>query len=72
MWKIYSRPHCSYCELAKILMMSRGIKFEERGLLEEEDRQWFKSQGYKTVPQIFDDADNHIGGYDDLKKFLSD
>jgi glutaredoxin len=53
-------------------MMERGIKFEEQGLSEEEDRQWFKSQGYKTVPQIFDGSGAHIGGYDDLRKFLSD
>ena len=25
-----------------------------------------KEQGYKTVPQIFDD-DEHIGGYNDLE-----
>jgi glutaredoxin len=71
MWTIYSRPHCSYCELAKILMTERGIKFEERGLIEEQDREWFKGQGYKTVPQIFDDADNHIGGYEELRKYFN-
>lgn len=71
MWTIYSRPHCSYCELAKILMTERGIKFREQGLLEEKDREWFKGQGYRTVPQIFDDADNHIGGYEELRKYFN-
>jgi glutaredoxin 3 len=70
MYKIYSRPFCSFCELAKILMMERGIEFEEVGLSEDKDREWFKAQGYKTVPQIFDDEGNHIGGYEELRNFF--
>lgn len=70
MYKIYSQPSCSFCELAKILMMERGIEFEEVGLSEDKDREWFKAQGYKTVPQIFDDEGNHIGGYEELRNFF--
>ena len=72
MWKIYSRPHCSFCELAKIVMTERGIDYEDVGLTENKDREWFKSQGYKTVPQIFDSEGNHIGGYTELRKYFND
>lgn len=50
--------------------MERGIEFEEVGLSEDKDREWFKAQGYKTVPQIFDDEGNHIGGYEELRNFF--
>jgi glutaredoxin 3 len=70
MWTIYSRPHCSFCELAKIALLERSIEFKELGLTEEKDQQWFKEQGFKTVPQIFDADGNHVGGWEELRKKL--
>ena len=70
-WTIYTRPDCSFCELAKIIMTEQGIEFQENNLSEDKDRRWFKGQGFETVPQIFDAADNHVGGYEELKKLLS-
>jgi len=71
MWKIYSQDGCMYCNLSKILMMERGIEFEEIDVRsDDEAKSLFKMNGFKTVPQIFTDRDVYIGGYQDLKKIF--
>ena len=68
MYKIYSSLNCVYCELAKGLLSENNIKYKEIVLDTREKRQSFRDEGFKTVPQIYDDEGNHIGGWDDLKK----
>jgi len=71
MWKIYSQDGCMYCNLSKILMMERGIEFEEIDVRsDDEAKSLFEMNGFKTVPQIFTDRDVYIGGYQDLKKIF--
>lgn len=71
MWKIYSQDGCMYCNLAKILMMEKGIKFEEIDVRSsDEAKALFETNGFRTVPQIFTDRDVYIGGYEDLRKLL--
>ena len=71
MWKIYSDHGCSYCELAKIILMENNIDFEEINVREsEEGKALFKTNDFKTVPQIFTDKDVYVGGYQDLRKML--
>ena len=65
---IYTDMLCSYCALAKRLLKSRHVDFNEIEVsgdanLREEMRS--RANGQRTVPQIFID-DIHIGGYDDL------
>lgn len=67
---IYTSDHCPYCIRAKQLLDAKKAKYQlinvtndqaQRELLVE------KSNGLRTVPQIFID-DQHIGGYDDLSR----
>jgi len=66
---MYSGPMCSFCEAAKRLLIRNNLEFKEidistkDGLKEEMIK---KSNGKKTIPQIFFDND-HIGGYQELR-----
>lgn len=70
MYKVYSTLNCVYCELARTALNEKNIEFEDIKLDTDEKKQFFKEQGFRTVPQIYDDEDNHIGGWDELKKKL--
>ena len=66
---VYSGPLCNFCEAAKRLLVRNNLKFREIDIstkdgLREEMIQ--KSNGKRTIPQIFFDND-HIGGYQELR-----
>ena len=64
--KIYTTPYCPFCKRAKQLLKGKNIDFEEIDLSEEPekfDEMIKKSNGARTVPQIFAD-DTHIGDCD--------
>ena len=67
---MYSGPMCNFCEAAKRLLDRNNLKYEiidistEEGLRDEMTK---KSNGKRTIPQIFFD-DNHIGGYVELRE----
>ena len=64
--KIYTTPYCPFCIKAKRLLMSKNIDFKEIDLSEKPekfDEMNKKSNGARTVPQIFVD-DTHIGDCD--------
>ena len=65
--KIFTTPRCGYCLMAKRLLMSRGITFEEVDAVgQSELRAWLlKVSGQRTVPQIFIHGQS-IGGYTEL------
>ena len=66
---MYTGPLCNFCEAAKRLFTRNNIKYQEidisskEGLMEEMIK---KSNGRKTIPQIFFD-DQHIGGYEEVR-----
>jgi thioredoxin reductase (NADPH) len=65
---IYSKDFCPYCTRAKELLTSKNATFEEIRIdLHPEEKAVMieKSQGQRTVPQIFI-GDLHVGGCDDL------
>ena len=71
---VYSSMLCPYCFAAKKLLKKLNINFEE--VLVDNDpkikNQMIKlSNGRTSVPQVFF-GENHIGGYDDLKKFYNE
>jgi len=72
MYKIYSTLNCVYCELARSALNENNIEFMEIKLDTTEKKQSFKDEGFKTVPQIYDDEGNHIGGWNELRKKLYD
>ena len=63
---IYTTPYCPFCKRAKSLLSSKNASFNEIDLSQEPDKfeeMIEKSNGAKTVPQIFVD-DKHIGDCD--------
>lgn len=68
--QIYTTNYCHYCKMAKELLKSKGIPFEEFDVTNDpQKREWLvQTTGLKTVPQIFIDGKS-IGGYEDLKNY---
>lgn len=67
---IYSKPNCPWCDRAKELATSNGIKYQEIDLSENsEAKEYILGLGHKTVPQIYQRA-YHIGGYEELVQYL--
>lgn len=65
---VYTTSVCPYCVNAKKLLDRKRQPYTEINLTAEPERMGEmlqKSNGARTVPQIFID-DLHIGGYDDL------
>lgn len=73
---VWSQYHCVYCDRAKTLLTSKGIKYRER-IIGMDEGNWKKEDflkavpGARSVPQIFID-DQYIGGYAELQKYLND
>ena len=67
---MYMGPRCNFCDAAKRLLVRNNIPFKEINIaLEEGKREEMltKSNGRKTIPQIFFN-DLHIGGYQELRE----
>jgi glutaredoxin 3 len=71
---IYSSMLCPYCFAAKTLLKKLNLKFEEV-LVDNNSKTKKKmielSDGRTSVPQIFF-GENHVGGYDDLKRYYEE
>ena len=72
MTAIWSMDNCTYCTLAKKLMVIKGMQFEERNI----NKKWSKHDLLKEVPnakklpQIV--IDNIcIGGYNELVEYFN-
>ena len=71
--EIYSRDNCSYCQMAKKVLKSRGITFKEYDVTHDSSLadEMRKRSSRMSVPQIFLNHE-HIGGFDDMMKVISD
>lgn len=69
---IWSKPACQYCDMAKNLLKSSGIEFEEKKIGEgyTRDDLLVAVPTARTVPQIFVDG-QLIGGFNELKAILA-
>lgn len=71
---IYSTQVCPYCVRAKQLLNRKGVAFQEINLTTQPERReemLTRSNGRKTVPQIFING-QHVGGCDDLYQLESE
>ena len=67
---MYSGPMCNFCEAAKRLLKRNNLEFNEIDISTKEgliDEMIKKSNGKRTIPQIFFD-DYHVGGYQELRE----
>ena len=67
--EIYTGPLCAFCDRAKALLNKKGVCFKEINLASDPNKMnemIKKTNGMKTVPQIFIDG-QHIGGSDKLQ-----
>jgi glutaredoxin len=74
---IYGKDNCTFCEQSKALCGSKGVEFEYFSLGVDFERDEFiqeMSEIYgvtpRTMPQIVE-GDSYIGGFEDLKKRLT-
>jgi glutaredoxin len=74
MYVIITRDQCNFCDDAKALMKGKGIQYVEYNIQSDSSR-WLlsllKRSSITTVPQVFNTEGTHIGGYNDLKEYLS-
>jgi ribonucleoside-diphosphate reductase beta chain len=73
---IYTRHDCPWCVKAKELVVSKGHTYCEIDVSDYDTRQlFFDTYGFsganRTVPQIFSENNDLIGGYTELSTFLS-
>ena len=67
---MYSGPMCNFCEAAKRLLNRNNLKYEVIDISGGDgirDEMIKKSNGKRTIPQIFFD-DYHVGGYVELRE----
>ena len=67
---MYSGPMCNFCEAAKRLLDRNNLKYEVIDISNGDgirDEMIKKSNGKRTIPQIFFD-DHHVGGYQELRE----
>ena len=67
---MYTGPMCNFCDAAKRLFSRNNLKFNEIDISSNEglrDEMIKKSNGKRTIPQIFFD-DHHVGGYVELRE----
>ena len=65
---IYTSPLCSFCTVAKNLLIRKGVDFNEYDVLKDTSLKPImieRANGSKTVPQIFINQ-QHIGGWEQL------
>lgn len=65
---VYSSGHCPYCDRAKALLDQKGVAYDVIRVDQDPaqfDEMLSKSNGLRTVPQIFI-GDHHVGGFDRL------
>ena len=66
---VYMGPRCAFCDAAKRLLARNNISYKEINIALEEgkmDEMLKKSNGKRTIPQIFFD-EYHVGGFEELR-----
>jgi glutaredoxin len=69
--EVYTKPDCSYCQLAKVLLADKNISFTEMVLNRDFSREYIleKFPSAKAFPVVVVDG-YFIGGYSQLKEHI--
>jgi glutaredoxin len=74
MYTIISRNQCNFCDQAKALLEGANKEYVEYNI-QEETSAWLlyilKQSSITTVPQVFSENGSYIGGYRELKEWLT-
>lgn len=72
---VYGKPNCGYCDKTKMLLEINSKDYEYIDITQDEDAMdMFTENGFRSVPQVFQEGEGvsvHIGGYEELYKFLN-
>ena len=82
MFTVYIKAHCPYSQKAMRLLKENKIKFEKHDVYKfgdtsdviaglKQNKFIPKASKHKTVPIVFGEAGEFIGGCSELEKFLS-
>ena len=72
MYTVYTTENCIFCSKAKTLLIEHNREFVNVVLDTPQKKSKFKeTTGLKTVPQIYTDTGHHVGGYEELKRYLT-
>jgi len=74
MYVVITRDQCNFCDQAKALLKGANLPYVEYNI-QSDSSKWLlsllKRSSITTVPQVFNDKGTHIGGYTELKEYLS-
>lgn len=75
MWVIITRNQCNFCDSAKALLKGHRLDYITYNV-QDSSSKWLlsllKAGNITTVPQIFTNKGEHIGGYTDLVEHLKE
>ena len=66
---MYTGNPCSFCEAAKVLLITKNVEIEELDIWKDPTKakeMLQRTNGARTIPQIFI-GDHYIGGNDNLQ-----
>jgi glutaredoxin 3 len=71
--EIFSQPNCQYCNVAKLLLGSRGIEYIDLNIADPDNMREFvlRMPRTRSLPQIFVNGE-HIGNDQDLQLWATD
>ena len=69
-YKIITSDTCTYCGMAKKLMENFNIDYDEENISKDKNLAQTIKEKYKTVPQIWNEKNEHIGGYTELRNHV--
>jgi glutaredoxin 3 len=74
MYVLITRDQCNFCDSAKALLAGAKLQYTQYNV-QSSSSKWLltllKQAGHKTVPQIFAPDGTYIGGYTELKEYLT-
>jgi glutaredoxin len=74
MYVIITRDQCNFCDSAKALLDAANTSYTTYNISTVSSK-WIlyllKRSSITTVPQIFNDKGEHIGGYKELKEYIT-
>lgn len=69
---VYTKNNCHFCTMAKKLLSSKEIDFNEVNIEEDTDaREFLIAEGHRTMPQIYSNGELYVsGGFEGLREKL--